>query len=87
MTLCANTVIWNYDQGYHSSLYAETPSMGVELERKEEKVTAGEVFCGRASIPEPIVVPIIKATAPGIVPFFSDKLVAVGTSIIGAASK
>ena len=33
-----------------------------------EGVTAGEAFSGSARIPEPILVPIIKATAPAIVP-------------------
>ncbi|KAL4576452.1 hypothetical protein LXL04_012546 [Taraxacum kok-saghyz] len=33
-------------------------------------ITAGEVFWGRASIPDPILVPIIRATAPATEPFF-----------------
>lgn len=32
--------------------------------------TAGEAFCGSARIPEPILVPITRAAAPAIVPFF-----------------
>lgn len=34
--------------------------------------TAGEVFFGRARIPDPILVPMIRATAPAIVPFFLE---------------
>lgn len=47
---------------------------GREGEGERENITAGEAFCGRARIPEPIVVPIIRATAPAIVPFFSVAL-------------
>lgn len=36
----------------------------------ETRVTAGEVFIGRARIPVPILVPITRATAPPILPFF-----------------
>jgi len=46
-----------------------------DVKREErERITAGEVFCGRARIPEPIVVPIIRATAPARVPLFWAEL-------------
>jgi hypothetical protein len=32
----------------------------------EFESTAGEAFCGSASIPEPILVPITRATAPAL---------------------
>jgi hypothetical protein len=41
----------------------------IKREREFES-TAGEAFCGSASIPEPILVPITRATAPAMVPFF-----------------
>jgi hypothetical protein len=42
----------------------------VKQREREFEITAGEAFCGSASIPDPILVPIMRATAPAMVPFF-----------------
>jgi hypothetical protein len=56
---------------------------GGEREREREIFTAGEAFCGRASIPVPILVPIIRATAPATVPFFPVTLAGSSLSSTG----
>lgn len=46
--------------------------------REERNSTAGDVLLGIASIPEPTLVPIMRATAPTMVPFV---FVSVGVSL------